>query len=241
MKVLVLGATSAIAQAAARVWAKRGAELFLVGRNGERLSAVADDLRARGGKALTLAQDLNDDSMHEALVENALMAMGSIDVVLLAQGILGDPQERDSDPAAAELVLRTNLVAPVRLLILLSQKLRAGACIAAISSIAGERGRARVGVYGASKAGLDSFLSALRQDLSKRGVRVLTLKPGFVDTPMTARMKKNLLFASPSSVGRGIVRAVDGGRQVVYLPWYWRLIMFFVRAIPERVFKKLSF
>jgi NAD(P)-dependent dehydrogenase (short-subunit alcohol dehydrogenase family) len=208
MKVLILGATSAIAQAAARVWAKRGDELFLVGRNGERLSAVADDLRTRGGKALTLAQDLNDASLHEALVENVLMAMGSIDVVLLAQGVFGDAGERDH-PDAAELILRTNLVSPVRLLTLLWPKLRAGACIAAISSVAGERGRAKVGVYGASKAGLDSFLSALRQRLSSRGVRVLTVKPGFVDTPMTATMKKNALFASPASVGRGIVRAID--------------------------------
>src|SRR5207302_6236258 len=107
MKVLVLGATSAIAQAAARVWAARGAELFLVGRNSERLGAVADDLRARGGKAPTLAQDLNDEKQHEPLIENALQAMGAIDVVLVAQGLLGDPAGRDEDPAAAELILRT--------------------------------------------------------------------------------------------------------------------------------------
>jgi short-subunit dehydrogenase len=241
MKVLVLGATSAIAQAAARLWAKRGDELFLVARNGERLSAVADDLRARGGKALTLAQDLNDASLHEGMVENALMAMGSIDVVLLAQGLLGDAAERDRDPDAAELILRTNLVAPVRLLILLSQKLRAGGCIAAISSIAGERGRAKVGAYGASKAGLDSFLSALRQRLSSRGICVLTVKPGFVDTPMTAKMKKNAFFAAPASVGRGIVRAIDRRKDVVYLPWFWRFVMMAVRALPEWLFKRMSF
>src|SRR4029077_12163055 len=99
-----------------------------------------------------------DDSLHEALVENVLVAFGPADVVLLAQGVLGDPAVRDRDPAAVELILRTNLIAPVRLLTLLSQRLRAGACIAAISSVAGDRGRAKVGVYGASKAGLDSFL-----------------------------------------------------------------------------------
>jgi len=241
MKILILGATSAIAQAAARIWAKRGCELLLVARNGERLSAVADDLRLRGGKVLTLAQDLNDDSLHEALVENAMVALGAADVVLLAQGMLGDPAFRDRDPAAAELVLRTNLLAPVRLLTLLSQRLRAGACIAAISSIAGDRGRARVGAYGASKAGLDSFLSALRQSLREREVRVLTVKPGFVDTPMTAALPKNALFATPASVGRGIVRAVDSRADVVYLPWWWRLIMLVVRAIPERIFKRLKF
>jgi len=241
MKVLILGATSAIAQAAARVWAKRGDELFLVARHGDRLSAVAEDLTARGGKVLTLAQDLNDDSLHEALVENALVALGTLDVVLLAQGLLGDAETRDRDPAAAELILRTNLVAPVQLLTLLSQRMRADACIAAISSIAGERGRAKVGAYGAAKAGLDSFLSALRQRLAGRGVRVLTVKPGFVDTPMTAQMKKTPLFASAASVGRGIVRAVDRKREVVYLPWWWRWVMLVVRAIPESFFKRMSF
>lgn len=241
MKILVLGATSTIAQAASRVWAKRGDELFLVARNGEHLSAVAEDLTARGAKVLTLAQDLNDDSLHEALIENAQVALGNFDVVLLAQGLLGDAETRDRDPAAAELVLRTNLVAPVLLLTLLSQRMQAGGCIAAISSIAGERGRARVGAYGAAKAGLDSFLSALRQRLAGRGVRVLTVKPGFVDTPMTAQMKKTLLFASAASVGRGIVRAVDRKRDVAYLPWWWRWVMLLVRAIPETFFKRMSF
>lgn len=241
MKILVLGATSAIAQAAAREWARRGFELFLVARNGARLSAVADDLRARGGKVLTLAQDLDDDSLHEALVENALVALGNIDAVLLAQGILGDALRRDNDPAFAEQVLRTNLLAPMRLLTLLAQRLKPGACIAALSSIAGERGRAKVGVYGASKAGLDSFLSALRQRLRERGVQVITLKPGFVDTPMTAALPKNALFASPASVGRGVVRAIDRRRDVVYLPWWWRFVMLAVRALPEAFFKRMKF
>jgi short-subunit dehydrogenase len=163
-------------------------------------------------------------------------------VVLLAQGILGDAQRRDSDPDCAELVLRTNLVAPARILALLAPRLPAGACIAALSSVAGDRGRARVGVYGASKAGLDSLLSALRQKLQGSGVRVLTLKPGFVDTPMTAALPHNALFASPAEVGRAIVRAVDARRDgVVYLPWWWRFVMLAIKALPERVFKRLSF
>jgi decaprenylphospho-beta-D-erythro-pentofuranosid-2-ulose 2-reductase len=240
MKVLVLGATSAIAQAAARVWAKRGAELFLVARNGARLSAVAEDLTARGAKVLTLAQDLDDASLHEGLVENALMALGEPDVVLLAQGVMGDPAEA-GDPAAAERVLRTNLVAPVQLLGLLAQRLRAGASIAAISSVAGDRGRAKNGVYGASKAGLDAFLSALRQQQRARGVQVVTLKPGFVDTPMTAGMRKSPLFASAASVGSGIVRAIDRKRDVAYLPGWWRYVMALVRAIPETFFKRMKF
>jgi short-subunit dehydrogenase len=217
MKVLVLGATSAIAQAAARVWAKRGAELFLVARNGARLSAVAEDLTARGAKVLTLAQDLDDASLHEGLIENALMALGELDVVLLAQGVLGEPAETDRDPAAAERVLRTNLTAPVQFLTLVAQRLRAGASIAALSSVAGDRGRAQNGVYGASKAGLDAFLSGLRQRL------------------------RAPLFASAASVGRGIVRAIDRKRDVAYLPGWWRYVMALIRAIPETLFKRMRF
>lgn len=235
MRVLVLGATSAIAQAAARVWSASGAELLLVGRDAGKLEAVAGDLRTRGGKVETLVQDLNDSALHASLVERA----GKVDVVLLAQGIMGDPDE--TDPAALELVLRTNLIAPVQLLTLLAPRLQAGACIAVLSSVAGDRGRAKNGVYGASKAGLDAFLSALRQRLSHSGVRVVTLKPGFVDTPMTAAMEKSPLFSSAASVGEGIARAVVSGGERVYLPWYWRFIMLVVRSIPERVFKRLSF
>jgi decaprenylphospho-beta-D-erythro-pentofuranosid-2-ulose 2-reductase len=234
--VVVLGATSAIAQAASRVWAERGASLLLVGRDPARLDAVADDLRTRGGVVEVLVQDLNTD--HGPLV----LRLGAPDVVLLAQGILGDAQQRDTDPDCAELVLRTNLVAPARLLTLLAPRLPAGACIAALSSVAGDRGRAKVGVYGASKAGLDSLLSALRQRMQAVGVRVLTLKPGFVDTPMTAALPHTPLFASAAEVGRGIVRAVDARRDgVVYLPWWWRFVMLAIRALPERVFKRLSF
>ena len=230
MKVLVLGATSAIAQAAARIWASRGDELILVARNEANLRAVAGDLRTRGAKIETIVQDLNQDT--DRLVR-------PVDVVLLAHGVLGDPDA--TDPAAVDLILRTNLVGPAQLLVKLAAHLEPGACIAAISSVAGDRGRAKNPLYGASKAGLDALLSALRQKLSQKGVRVLTIKPGFVDTPMTAAMPKSPLFASAESVGRGIVRAIDAKKDVVYLPWYWRFIMWMVRSLPESIFKKLRF
>ena len=236
MRILVLGATSAIAQAAARIWAERGEELVLVGRDPRKLEAVAADLKTRGGTVETLVQDLDEDQA------GLVGRVGSPDVVLLAHGILGDANRRDRDPDHAESILRTNLISPVRLLTMLAPALPRGACVAALSSVAGDRGRSRVGVYGASKAGLDSFLSALRQRLQGTGVRVIAFKPGFVDTPMTASLPKTPLFASPAQVGRGIVRAVDGGRDAtVYLPWWWRLIMLAIKALPERVFKRLKF
>ena len=219
MRVLILGASSAIAQAAARIWAARGAELVLVARNADKLAAVAADLQTRGGKTETIVHDLNE-----------ARAFQPADVVLLAHGVLTGPD-----------TLQTNLLGPVRILEQLAEQLEPGACVAAISSVAGDRGRAKNGIYGASKAGLDAYLSALRQQLFRRGVRVLTIKPGFVDTPMTAGMPKSPLFASAASVGRGIVKAIDGRADVVYLPWYWRFIMLVVRMLPEALFKRMSF
>ncbi len=235
----MLGATSAIAQETARIFAARGEALHLVARNAERLASVAADLRARGAGAVSVAvHDLDLESAE--VVSEAVAALGGFDVVLIAQGVLGDPVEYDQRPGAAERVLRTNLLGPVALLTRLAPLLQAGACIAALSSVAGDRGRASNGVYGASKAGLDAFLSALRNRLFKRGVRVVTVKPGFVDTPMTAHLPKSPLFTSPAVIARGIVRAVDGRGDVVYLPFFWRLIMLVIRALPERIFKRLS-
>ena len=110
----------------------------------------------------------------------------------------------------------------------------------AISSVAGDRGRQSNYFYGAAKGGLSTFLGGLRNRLFRRGVHVVTVKPGFVDTPMTAGMKKNALFVPPSAVAESIVRAVELRRDVVYVPWFWRAIMLFVRLVPERMFKRMS-
>jgi len=237
-RVLVLGATSAIGQQVARLYAGRRASLFLVARNAERLAAVADDLRVRGASVETAVADLDDAALHDDLLARA----APLDIVLLAHGVLGDPDETAKDAAAAERVLRTNLLAPVSLLTRATQRMEAqrAGCLVALSSVAGDRGRASNPVYGASKAGLTAFLSALRNRLYRTGVRVVTVKPGFVDTPMTAHLPKNPLYASPERVARDIVRAVDRGRDVVYTPWWWRMVMFVVRTIPERIFKRLS-
>jgi decaprenylphospho-beta-D-erythro-pentofuranosid-2-ulose 2-reductase len=238
-RVLVLGATSAIAQQVARLYAREGASFVLVARNGDRLRAVADDLRVRGAASVDAAvADLNDSSHHEELLDRA----APLELVLLAYGVLGDAQEIGRSAEAAEEVLRTNLLGPVSLLTRVAQRMeeqRSG-CIVALSSVAGDRGRASNAVYGASKAGLTAFLSALRNRLHRAGVRVLTIKPGFVDTPMTAHLPKNALYVSPERVARDLVRAVERGPDVVYTPWWWRLAMLAVRLIPERLFKRLS-
>ncbi|MFL5313115.1 MAG: SDR family oxidoreductase [Myxococcales bacterium] len=238
-RVLVLGATSAIAQQVARLYAVRGAALFLVARNEQRLRAVADDVRVRGASVETAVADLDDAGRHDALLDRA----APLDVVFLAHGVLGNPsRDAGRSAGAAEAVLRTDLLGPVSLLTRAAQRLEAqgSGCIVALSSVAGDRGRASNLVYGAAKAGLTAFLSGLRNRLSRAGVRVVTVKPGFVDTPMTDHLPKNLLYASPARVARDVVRAIETGADVVYTPWWWRFVMLAVRLIPEKLFKRLS-
>jgi short-subunit dehydrogenase len=110
--------------------------------------------------------------------------------------------------------------------------------IAVISSVAGDRGRASNYLYGSAKAAVSTFLSGMRQRLEKRGVNVLTVKPGFVDTPMTRDFKKSALWAKPEEVARGIVRAIDRRKAVVYLPWFWSIIMLIIKHVPEFMFKR---
>ena len=242
-KVLVLGATSAIAQATVRRLAARGAALYLVGRHPERLQAVAQDARTRGAvRVESEALDLDELERHEALVERAAQALEGLDGALLAHGILGDQERAQASYAETEKVLRTNFLSAVSLLTPLANRFetqRAGTLVV-ISSVAGDRGRQSNYVYGASKGALSIFLQGLRNRLAPAGVAVVTVKPGFVDTPMTAAMKKNPLFASPDSVARGILHAVDTRRDEVYLPDFWRPIMFLIRGIPEGIFKRLT-
>ena len=241
-RVLIVGATSAIANETARLYAASGARLFLVARNPQRLSAVADDLRVRGAaEAGTAVLDVRDTGRHEEVVSAALAALGGLDVVLLAQGVLPDPIRCRQDASYALDSLAVNFTSSVSLLTLLGQRLEAqgSGVLAVITSVAGDRGRQSNYVYGAAKGALAIFLQGLRNRLHRSGVVVITLKPGFVDTPMTAAIPKNPLFASASRAGRAIHRAIEARRDVVYIPWFWRPIMAVVNHLPEAVFKRL--
>jgi decaprenylphospho-beta-D-erythro-pentofuranosid-2-ulose 2-reductase len=240
--VLVLGATSAIAQATCRLLAARGAALHLVGRNATQLQAVAEDLSVRGARVTTRVQDLNDTSAHQALVAQADAALGGMDGVLLAHGVLGRQPDCERSFEATQEVLTTNFLSPVSLLTHAANLLegRKRGTIVVVSSVAGDRGRQSNYVYGASKGGLSIFLQGLRNRLTRAGVAVVTVKPGFVDTPMTAHLPKNALFASPDRVARGILRAADARANEVYVPGLWRYIMLLIRSVPEPLFKRLK-
>ncbi|MFL5814018.1 MAG: SDR family oxidoreductase [Bdellovibrionia bacterium] len=234
--IVIFGATSAIAEQAARVWAKRGDQLVLVGRNSDKLSAIAQDLKVRGASQTTVkTTDLNRVENHPALITEIERELGRIDVILVAHGLLGDQRQAEKDFVAAQAIWQTNFVSAASLMSLLApilEKQKSGT-IAAISSVAGDRGRQSNYFYGSSKGALSIFLSGLRNRLFQSQVNVLTIKPGFVDTPMTADFKKGALWASSETVGQGIVRAIDKKRAIVYLPGFWRLIMTIICSIPE--------
>jgi short-subunit dehydrogenase len=169
----------------------------------------------------------------------ATSQLGTIDLALLAHGVLGDQTAAERDYLAAEPILVTNFLSAVSLLTWLANycESQGRGTLAVISSVAGDRGRKSNYVYGASKAGLDALLSGLRNRCDRSGVQVLTIKPGFVATPMTAHIPKNGLFATPERVASGILNAVRRRKDVVYVPWFWRPIMTIIKAVPERIFK----
>ncbi|MBU0983771.1 MAG: SDR family oxidoreductase [candidate division Zixibacteria bacterium] len=241
--VLIIGATSAIAQATARLLAERGDRFVLAGRGVERLQAIADDLKVRGARDVAVQDlDLNDFERHAGLIESAWQALSGIDTVLIAHGVLPDQTECQKDFGSAANAIQTNFTSAVSLLTLLANRFeeQKHGTIAVVSSVAGDRGRQSNYVYGSTKAAKSAFLSGLRGRLHKAGVAVITIKPGFVDTPMTAQFKKGLLWAQPEAIARGIVKAIDKKKNVVYLPGFWRCIMMIVKAVPESIFKKLS-
>lgn len=241
-RVLIVGATSAIATETARAYAASGARLFLTGRDLARLDGVAADLRVRGAGAVeTAVLDVTDLRRGPEVIEAAWAAFDGLDVALVAHGVLPDQARCQSSADDALAAIEVNFTSTVALLTPLANRFEAagGGCIAVISSVAGDRGRQSNYVYGSAKGGLDRFLEGLRNRLFRSGVAVVTLKPGFVDTPMTAGLRQGALFATARRAGRAVHRAIEGRRDVAYIPWFWRPIMAIIRALPEPVFKRL--
>jgi short-subunit dehydrogenase len=238
--VLILGATSDIARAIARVYAKAGHAVILAARNHERLSPDVADLNLRYGVAVRAVEfDVLDVAGHARFLD----ALGALpDTVISVVGFMGDQSTSERDPDAAALVMRSNYVGPATILAEAANRmvLRGSGAIVGISSVAGERGRARNYVYGSAKAGFTAYLSGLRNRLNGTGVRVITVLPGYVATRMTEGMTTpKLLTAEPTEVADAVLAAASRGRDVLYIRPIWRLVMAVIRAIPEPVFKRM--
>jgi decaprenylphospho-beta-D-erythro-pentofuranosid-2-ulose 2-reductase len=241
-KIIILGALSAIAEAAARSWAELGAHLLLVARDASRLDAIAADLRLRGATVDTLAADLSGVGSASAFEEMAAR-IGGADTVLLAYGILGDQKEAETEAEEAQRILNTNFTSAAAWCLEAANVLekQGHGMLIVIGSVAGDRGRASNYVYGAAKSGIAVLVQGVAHRLARSGASAVVVKPGFVDTPMTAHIpRKGLFWAKPAAIGNTIVRIAERGsaRPIVYAPGYWRWIMAAIRMTPAAIFHK---
>jgi short-subunit dehydrogenase len=244
-QVVILGATSAIAQQVARLLAADGVEMLLVGRSLERLELLRSDLQARGAAQVwLLVTDLVDAADPRSILMSARTKLPEFDTVLIAHGTLLEQEQTQIDPALARREIENNFTSVVALATAFAGHFeqRGGGTLAVISSVAGDRGRKSNYVYGAAKAGVSVFLEGLAARVHASGVRVLDIKPGPVDTPMTVSLKKSALFATPQRVAADIYGALKSNKSgVVYTPWFWRWVMRAVRAVPTPLMRKLNF
>jgi decaprenylphospho-beta-D-erythro-pentofuranosid-2-ulose 2-reductase len=241
--VAIFGATSAIAHETAKLFASQGSQLLLIGRSQAHLAANAADIIARGAKQVeTITADLADTSSHDQLWTKCRNIMPQIDTVLLAHGYLGDQKIAAESFKETSKIFEVNALSPISLLTVIAndfERKKAGT-IAVITSVAGDRGRQSNYVYGASKAAVICFLSGLRNRLFASGIKVIDIRPGFIDTPMTQHLQNKPLVASASLAGKQIFSAILAGKDIIYVPKRWQLVMTIIRLIPEQIFKRLG-
>lgn len=243
-RIVILGATSAMAEAAARLWAGKSARLILVGRDVARLEAIAKDLLVRGATGATAVGLDCAAADASAALTGFVETLGGIDVLLLAYSVLGDQAELETDPKVTADLFRINFTSA-------AAWCQAGAAVleqqgfgvlVVLGSVAGDRGRQSNYIYGASKAGLGVLVQGIAHRLARSGARAILIKPGFVDTPMTAAItRKGLLWAKPETLGAIIVAAAAKGGPIVYAPAFWRFIMAIIRSVPAAIFHKTKF
>ncbi|MCB1196806.1 MAG: SDR family oxidoreductase [Deltaproteobacteria bacterium] len=239
--IVVFGATSAIANAYLRKKAVEGHKLTLVARNKDKLDEVASDLRSRGASSVRAYElDMLDTESYENIIQSIFSQ--EVNIVLVAFGTLPDQKRCFEDISYAIKHINLNALATVSVCTLVAQKLKnlQNVTLAVITSVAGDRGKKSNYFYGASKAFVSTFLAGLRNDLYDSGVHVVDLKLGFVDTPMTQNFPKGFLWTSAEKVAHGIDNAIRSKKDIAYVPFFWRWIMFVIKMIPERIFKRMS-
>ena len=239
---VILGASSAIARAFARRMAEANADLVLCGRDKADIDRLAADLSLRGeGNAQAMAFDAAEPASFAAILDAMAEKDGQLNIAVFS-GYMPDQTHLDAEPAVMQSVTQANFTGPAHFLHLAAPLLEAreSGVIVGVGSVAGDRGRLGNYVYGAAKAGFHTYLSGLRNRMGRKGVQVLTVKPGFTDTAMTWGQEGMFLVATPDDIAAAIERAIARKRNVIYAPWFWLGIMGVIRVIPEAVFKKLK-
>lgn len=244
MHILILGATSAIAHALAKHYAKKGNHIFtLMGRNPQRLQSCSNEIMALGENRVHIqAIDFLHSSSIIQAIDEAINNHGPIDIAILAQGSLSDQEKAKTDLHYLHdefMVNALSIIIPAQYLAN-HFKEKGNGILIGIGSVAGERGRKGNYAYGSSKSALHTFLSGIRNDIGNEKIRIMTIKPGFVATPMTAHLKQSPLFVKPDYIANEIIRGIEQGIDVMYIPSYWRFIMMIIRALPENIFMKLN-
>lgn len=245
MKVVLLGATRGMGRALARELAGRGERLFLLGRDAESLSRSASDLEIRGaaGKVGTARCDLLDPESFAPALDRADDELSDFDVVIVTAGLFAQQEELEADAARCESLLQANFTATLGFCEEARKRLlaRGGGTLCAFSSVAGDRGRKPVILYGAAKAGLTHYFEGLDHKYRAAGLRAVLVKPGFVKTGMTAGLTLPPFAGEPEAIARTVLRAIDRGQPVVYAPRIWRFLMFAIRLLPRAVMRRISF
>jgi short-subunit dehydrogenase len=244
MNIFISGATSAIAQAWGRLHAVQNAGFYLLGRDAEKLDAVKRDLLARGAREVSVhALDMATEQDYDNVVAALYAHWPSVDIALFAQGSLPDQRVLEHRSADVRKMFELNAMSYILPASLIAERMaQAGrGSVVLVSSVAGDRGRQSNYFYGTSKAAVTTFAQGLRNHVFKHGVQVLTVKPGFVDTPMTAHLKKGgPLWATAEQIAICIETGLNKKKDVVYAPWFWQIIMLVIRHVPECIFKRLA-
>jgi len=245
MRVALLGATKGMGRALARLMAERGDAICLLGRDSTDLERSAADLSVRGaaGPVRCVPCDLEAPDIFAPAIDRAREALGGLDAVVVTAGVFASQEELEADPALAERLVRVNFSNTVLFCEAAKKALleEGGGTLCVFSSVAGERGRKPVIIYGAAKAGLTRYLEGLDHKHRADGLHVITVKPGFVKTSMTAGLEPPPFAGEPDAVAQRVLGAIDRGTPVVYAPAPWRLIMAVIRALPRAIMRRINF
>ena len=246
MNVVFLGATKGMGRSLARLMAERGDMLFLLGRSREDLEKSARDLEVRGGGDGTVGTAVCDLTAPESFapaLDAAEEALGQIDTVVVTAGLFASQEELEMSTERARELCVVDFAHTVAFCEDARKRLlaRGGGTLCVFSSVAGERGRKPVAIYGAAKAGLSHYLESLDHKFRAEGLTTICVKPGFVKTGMTAGLTPPPFAGEPDAVARQVLRAIDRGTPEIYTPPIWRYVMLVIRFLPRFVMRRLGF